>query len=247
MKIPNTISKILENKNVLYVVVFLAVFNLLGYILTGRINSIIIFILVAGAMILFSKNMIIILSVPLLLTSGILVGNKVAENFIGGRIEGMTSKDDATKAPKAATTMAPTNALTKAPSTTKASTKSATTIASLPQGLDLSNDESGDIGAGDGEADVPTENMSLYKKKNNRIDYASTLEDAYGDLSNILGKDGIKNLTSDTQKLMDQQMQLADALKGMAPLIGDAKKMLKGIDISGLTNMAQKFNVPANN
>jgi hypothetical protein len=63
MKIPNTISKILENKNVLYVVLFLAVFNLLGYILTGKINSIIIFILVAGAMRLFSKNMIIVLSI----------------------------------------------------------------------------------------------------------------------------------------------------------------------------------------
>jgi len=234
MKIPNTISKILENKNVLYVVLFLAVFNLLGYILTGKINSIIIFILVAGAMRLFSKNMIIVLSIPLLLTSGILVGNKVAESFIGGGREGMTSSDDTTDEPK---TKDNESDATDAPKTTTApKKKSSATIASLPQGID----------GGDGDATAPTENMSLYKKKNNRIDYASTLEDAYGDLSNILGKDGIKNLTSDTQKLMDQQMQLADALKGMAPLIGDAKKMLKGIDISGLTNMAQKFNVPAN-
>ena len=236
MKIPNTISKILENKNVLYVVLFLAVFNLLGYILTGKINSIIIFILVAGAMRLFSKNMIIVLSIPLLLTSGILVGNKVAESFIGGGREGMTSSDDTTDEPK---TKDNESDATDAPKTTNAPTtapkKPSATIASLPQGID-----------GDGDTTAPTENMSLYKKKNNRIDYASTLEDAYGDLSNILGKDGIKNLTSDTQKLMDQQMQLADALKGMAPLIGDAKKMLKGIDISGLTNMAQKFNVPAN-
>ena len=88
--------------------------------------------------------------------------------------------------------------------------------------------------------------MHLLMLKHNQYDYFSTLEDAYGDLNNILGKDGIKNLTSDTQKLMDQQMQLAEALKGMGPLIGDAKKMLAGMDISGLTDMAKSFgqNIP---
>jgi hypothetical protein len=86
--------------------------------------------------------------------------------------------------------------------------------------------------------------MTLYKK-NNRVDYASTLEDAYGDLNNLLGSDGIKNLTSDTQKLMDQQLQLADALKGMTPLIGQAKSMLQGLDLKGLTSITQKLS-PSN-
>ena len=41
-------------------------------------------------------------------------------------------------------------------------------------------------------------------------------------------------------------IQLAEALKGMGPLIGDAKKMLAGMDISGLTDMAKSFgqNIP---
>ena len=59
-------------------------------------------------------------------------------------------------------------------------------------------------------------------KKNSKgynVDYASTIEDAYDELNKILGSDGIKRLTNDTQKLMKQQLQLAESMKGMQPLI----------------------------
>jgi hypothetical protein len=81
-------------------------------------------------------------------------------------------------------------------------------------------------------------------KKDNRLDYAATVEDAYADLDKILGGDGIKNLTSDTQKLMEQQTQLANAMKGMAPLLEQAKGMLQGFDLKnldGLASMAKNF------
>lgn len=242
MKLPSTISKLLENKNVLYIIVFLAVFNLLGYVITGKINSIILFILVAGAMRLFSKNMIIILTVPLLLTSGILVGNKVAENFIGSGREGMTDKEDDKKDRKEDRIEDRKYARKDDRKDDKIDARQDARQDKKRADKKQTNSSMNSVPITDASDTVPSEPMTLYKKKTNRIDYASTLEDAYGDLNNILGKDGIKNLTSDTQKLMDQQMQLADALKGMAPLIGDAKKMLQGIDISGLTNMAQKFN-----
>ena len=45
----------------------------------------------------------------------------------------------------------------------------------------------------------------------------------------MIGKDGIKNLTRDTQALMKQQMQLASAMKGMQPLIGQAKEMMSSL------------------
>ena len=59
-----------------------------------------------------------------------------------------------------------------------------------------------------------------------KIDYASTIEDAYDDLNKILGSDGIKRLTSDTQGLMKQQMQLAESMKGMGPIIENIKPMM---------------------
>ena len=81
-------------------------------------------------------------------------------------------------------------------------------------------------------------------KKQARIDYASTMEDAYDDLNKILGGEGISRLTNDTNKLMEQQLMLADAMKNMGPLIDSAKALMQGFDFNNLDNiasMAKKF------
>ena len=92
------------------------------------------------------------------------------------------------------------------------------------------------------------------KNRGNQIDYAATVEDAYDQLNSILGSDGIKNLTNDTQNLMKQQAQLAESMKNMAPLIEgimpmakqaqDMMKSMSGDDNNGLGNimdMAKKL------
>jgi hypothetical protein len=71
-----------------------------------------------------------------------------------------------------------------------------------------------------------------------RIDYATTLENAYTDLDNILGSDKIGKLTNDTQKLMGQQQKLFDTMQNMTPMLEEAKKMLSGFDMSQLGNLA---------
>ena len=80
MKLPKNFIKMLENKYVLYFVLFLAIANLLGYLFLGNIHAIIFFILVGFLVGNFSKNMIIILTVPLILTSILMVG-KVSEGM----------------------------------------------------------------------------------------------------------------------------------------------------------------------
>ena len=86
------------------------------------------------------------------------------------------------------------------------------------------------------------------KNRGNEIDYASTVEDAYDELNNILGSDGIQRLTSDTQHLMKQQMQLAEAMKGMAPMmeslapmVENLKGMMGGNNIEEMMSLAKKF------
>lgn len=236
MKVPKSVFKLLENKYVLYFVLFLAVSNLLGYMVIGNMNAVILFILIGGLMTFFSKNMIIVLSVPLVLTSVLLVGNRVSEGF-----ESATTDEDKPQGLAAAVAAAASGASADTSTSAKATKKDKKNESTDNTALNAAATTPLDDEPEGAATETKPENMSLYKKKTNRIDYASTLEDAYGDLNNILGKDGIKNLTSDTQKLMDQQMQLAEALKGMAPLIGDAKKMLAGMDISGLTQMAKSF------
>jgi hypothetical protein len=84
------------------------------------------------------------------------------------------------------------------------------------------------------------------KKGASRVDMGSTLEQAYDDLNSVLGSDGIKNLTSDTQNLMKQQLHLAEAMKEMGPLMQQAQSMLKTLNIDGigdLPSLIKKFGV----
>ena len=69
MKINSTVSKFLTNKWVLNIVSILALLNVIGYIVTGNFNSVIIFIIIGILVRYFSKNMTIILGVPLLLVN----------------------------------------------------------------------------------------------------------------------------------------------------------------------------------
>ena len=71
-----------------------------------------------------------------------------------------------------------------------------------------------------------------------RIDYAKTLEQAYDNLQGMLGKDGIKGLTSETSRLVEQQSNLMESLKGMGPMLKEAKQMMAGMkDMGSLETM----------
>ena len=231
MKIPRSVTNLLENKYVLYIVFFLAVSNVLGYIMTGKTKSVIAFILIAYLVSLFSKNMIIILAVPLFVISFLLAGNHIREGLVNNeKKESEKGKGEPVK---------------KAPIKKVAPPKKIDH--QVIDGSDVM--EPTDISTPEGSEDLdntPKSGMTTMYKKNNRIDYASTVENAYDDLNKILGGDGIKRLTGDTQKLMGQQMQLAEAMKSMTPLLGQAKELLKGFDLKNLgdiTSMAKSFGV----
>uniref|UniRef100_A0A6C0KWH2 Uncharacterized protein n=1 Tax=viral metagenome TaxID=1070528 RepID=A0A6C0KWH2_9ZZZZ len=245
MKLPKNFIKMLENKYVLYFVLFLAVTNVLGYLVLGNINAVIFFILVGFLVGNFSKNMIIVLTVPLVLTSILMVGKRVTEGLenkdeIQAKVATVKADPAAAKATAAANN--PEQAAKLSQLKTNAAAKKAQVGESLPM-------------TGTDREDVPTttttEPAEAFQsdgtnKRRNRIDYAATVEDAYGDLNKILGGDGIKRLTQDTQQLMTQQMQLADAMKGMTPLLEQAKGMLKGFDfkeLGGLANIAKSFGI----
>lgn len=65
--------------------------------------------------------------------------------------------------------------------------------------------------------------------KGNRVDYAQTLGQAYDNLQNIIGKDGVKGLTTQTKDLMEQQKVLMNNMKDMEPLIKSAQGFMDQI------------------
>jgi len=249
MKLPRSISKLLQNKIVLYIVFFLALMMIFNYMMLGNNTAIAMFILIGFLASRFSKNMIVILVIPLILTFLFMMGNRMRE--------GMTTSDPtSTIAPStmpiAPSTTPSTGTTATAPSTTTSSsdfsqtfpatnttpsTSTTPSMSTTPSSTCVNGKDS-ITGA------ACAESMTTMYKKDNRLDYAATVEDAYADLDKILGGDGIKNLTSDTQKLMEQQTQLATAMKGMAPLLEQAKGMLQGFDLKnldGLASMAKNF------
>jgi hypothetical protein len=59
------------------------------------------------------------------------------------------------------------------------------------------------------------------------------LGQAYDNLQNIIGKDGVKGLTNQTKDLMEQQKVLMNNMKDMEPLIKSAQGFMNQIMGSG--------------
>jgi len=236
MKVPSSVSKVLTNKYVLYFVLFLAVTNVLGYIVMGQLTAALFFIVVAYLISNFSHNMIVVLGGALLFTNILMVGNTVKEGMEGKKPDAKKPSD--TKPDKKAS--APIMPVDEDKTT---DTSLHTSAASTHEATKDDDNEDGTDVKPLNKSDEAMNVMS--NKRRNRIDYASTIEDAYGDLNNILGSDGIQKLTEDTQRLMTQQLQLADAMKSMTPLMENAKTMLQGFDLKnleGLSDLAKNFN-----
>jgi len=75
--------------------------------------------------------------------------------------------------------------------------------------------------------------------KSSHIDYASTVQSAYGNLKNILDSDSLGKLTADTKQLVDQQKSLAGTMESLAPLMANAQTLMQQFkDTKDSTNMA---------
>jgi hypothetical protein len=105
---------------------------------------------------------------------------------------------------------------------------------------------------------TPLQPASFQKNKRGGdfdVDLASTLEQSYGMLNNLLDNDGISNLTDETKRLIGEQKKLFQSMNSMAPLIGQAKEMLgmfntndfkqmEGLAQSTMKNLGEKKEQP---
>ena len=241
-------SKFLTNKIVLHIVFFLAFFNVIYYIIYGNLNAFIFYVILGVITTYFSKNMIIVLGLPLIVVNFFMLGDH-SINLNTTSKEGMKNNNESKNSDKSSNNNNKNQNQNQKPIiAAKMKKNSQNYSTSSDQGLPIvplddkqgfNHDESFKVG---GNA----------KGKKYKVDYASTVEEAYDNLNQILGSDGIKNLTSDTQKLMQQQVQLAESmksmepiLKGMAPLMKQAEGLLGSMSDSSsmgsIANIAQNL------
>ena len=239
MKIPSALHNLLTNKIVLNIVCVLSALNMIGYLVTNNFTAILFFIVLAILIVQFNKNMIIVLGIPLILVN-FFVALGLSKNIEGNTTMGDATKDDSTNDGATKDNATKDNATMKTADKPAKKTGQGLPITPLDP-VSSETDEAFEVGRA--------------KRGGSKIDYASTVEDAYDQLNSILGSEGVKRLTDDTQKLMQQQMQLAESMKGMGPMIkqlepmmNQAKGLLEGMGGDGkdggmanIMEMAKKF------
>lgn len=241
MKLKSAMSKFLTNKWVLNIIAFLSLLNVIGYFMIGNLNAVVYFIVFAILVRYFSKNMTIVLGVPLVLVNLLAVRKNVLEGMETRRDDRKKSTNSNSKT-DAKKTQEKINKVENngKPSTPVVNHSVASKISSAADNL------AQDVG--DKQGFEP----GRRKNRGYDIDYATTIEDAYDELNNILGSDGIKRLTSDTQNLMKQQMQLAEAMNSMGPIIKNIAPMVENLQgmmgqidgkegLGSIMDLAKKF------
>jgi hypothetical protein len=256
-------SKLLTNKYFLYFMVFLAATNMLGYLVTNKLNALIFFALVGLLTFQFSKNMAVVLLVAIIATN-FMMSNKLMreglENSTDSSVTDPTTTDSSTT--DSSTTDSNNNVATKvaavkdkvATKVAAVKDKVATKVADkmdnnslkdkvLTTALaDTNNPELNNKTVDANDVEGFGEKFSNNKKGGNvsnvapRIDYAATIEQSYQQLDDLLGSDSIKQLTTDTTNLMSKQQELFNTMNQMAPALESAKSMLETFDIKSLTD-----------
>lgn len=244
-----------QNKIVLYGSLILVLLSILRHLSNRNINAIILMALIGLITSYFSKNMIIILITAF---ASVFVLEMMGSP---GVTEGLTTKEGAENEGDATA-----DEETAEDDTTEKLTNNKE--GAKNKGREKKNTEDDEEGnTGMDTADKKNKNkqgMSPLSpanydgkkdddekvgiKNGNRIDYASTLEQAYDNIENIIGEDGVRGLTDQTKSLMHQQQQLMNNMKEMGPLLKSAEGFMEQITgnggIQGITNMLQGFATP---
>ena len=217
MKMKMNVRSLLRDKNVLYIVSFLAFTNLFGYLLLQNFDAVVFFLIVGFLTSYFSKNMIVVLLVAMISTNFI-VGTKelgVVTEGMSGNTGGKKTEDKKvkkTKKDKDAKDEENEDSVVTITDTTK---ESLTRLS--PASV-----------AGDQEA-APG--------KDSKLDYAATLEAAYDNLDKMLGSDAIRSMSQDTQRLAKKQQALMQNIEKLEPMMQKAGSLLEGLDMGKVGGM----------
>ena len=212
------VDKLLNDKNVLYVVFAVAILNLMGYLLVQNTEAIVFFLIVGFLSTYFSKNMIIVLIIAMVSTS---IFTSTRGRYVK---EGMRTSREAPKE----------EADKKEDKSTDSAKKSDKDKKKMPSDSEMDKAEND-------EEDEPEAMSNKSNTKKNRLDYAGNLAEAYNNLQKTIGKGGIKALTGQTETLLNQQKNLMDNIKGMEPFIKTAESFMSKLDLGGINGMLSKL------
>ena len=206
------INKLLKNKIVYYAVLVASFLHLVGYMSNRNIDAILFFVAVGLLSTFFSKNKVVNMLIAIIATNLMFVGSFLREGLVeGGPLDKKGKKRKKRRRHKF----------------TKQAEGHRHQVESLVGG-EKDDEEEGDEEFS--KMSIPTsqpKSLSGDESEGGRVDYASTMEQAYDNLQNILGSSGMKGLTKETEKLVKQQQNLVSSLDSMSPALQSAQETMK--------------------
>lgn len=238
MNIKRQFNKLIENKNFYYLVLGVTILHLFLYAYKGMYKAIAFLILSAIIIYNFNKKPVIVLLLSLIVTHIFKI------SFLNFSIyEGLENKDekkdDATNNENIEKLKNTDPELAKVASAVSNGTITAENAKKIAKAKKEIVEDKNDTETSTTEEDPVPESFEGGKKGSVRLDHAATIENAYDDLQNILGNDGITKLTEDTKKLISQQKNLFTTMEQLTPAVKDTVSMLQGMDMKGIMGMSE--------
>ena len=230
-------STLSTDKNVLYIMLIIAVVNVMGYLMMGNFEAVVFFAIVAYLSTFFTKNMVFVFLISILATNFLMV-SKVNYFKMANSKEGMKNKKDADAKPSPTPSTKPSPAklsATPKPSGTPKPTQKASTTTGIekkkegmngklaPSKFNNTNDDSEDD---DGDA-APFPSSNDQEARN--------VEKAHDNLQNIGG------MNAQTEQVMQQQKILMDNMKTMQPFLETAERFLDKFNMKGIDGLLGKI------
>ena len=219
-------KNILQNKFVLYLVFFLSLVSVFGYITTSNFQAVLLFVLISLLTNYFSKNMIVILGAAIIgtylvtLMNGSFILNN-SNNVVEGFEENM--KTDQGNKQKEGNKNADEGADVEDTSGNHATKKEEFTTQQLtPAVID----------------NIP--NIDNLTNLLSKSDKGKKTEKAYDMLENAMNNDNIKGLAGETKNLLGKQVELMNQMKQITPILQQTMGLVNNLDLGALTNIAKK-------
>lgn len=237
----SVVNSLVNNVYILYVIAFIALIDILGYILRKEFSAVLFFYLLGMLTFYYTKNMTIVLLSAILGTSLL----HFIKNLMGYK-EGMKGKK-----------------AKKNKNKNKKLDEEEDDDLSVEETEDKDKDKDDENEDEEEDEDV-LENMKQslgkgFKKKSGyqnqvklkpgmynipnkedmqrQLGEADKMEKAYDNLEKIVGEKGIKSVSNSTKDLIKQQDELLKGLKDITPAINDAMTSIGKIDFNKLTGL----------
>jgi hypothetical protein len=245
-------SALATDNNVLYIMLVIAVVNVVGYLMMGNFEAVVFFAVVAYLSTFFTKNMVIVFLISILATNFLMVSKVNYFSRMNAR-EGMQTTKDAAKDAEAeakdakdaeakdAKDAANVNVATKPSAASSASNTDAPKptptnskkTSGEKEGMNGKlapakfNDDSDDEGTA---ASSPFPGTTAQKN--------AQMERAHDSLQNIGGGGAMK---MQTEEVMKQQKVLMDNIKTMQPFLETAERFLDKFNMKGIDGLLGKI------